>query len=155
MSILKDAKHHSCEKHAGDTTVAKSGPHSSKQHARGSIIVRDTRLAVHAHLWARGQGMHMPFRRRHKRQSWRKVGGGAQHSLSGPHSSKQHARCSIIVSYTRLETHGHLRACGQGVRAPLRTRQALAGQTRTVAWGSRGVKDAPEGACARMDDEQQ
>ena len=42
-----------------------SDPHSSKQHTRGSGIVRGTRLAARAHPRARGQGVRVPLRKRH------------------------------------------------------------------------------------------
>ena len=69
-----------------------------------------------------------------------------------PHSSKQHTRGSGIVRGRRLEAQAHPRARGQGVRVPVRTLHALAGQTHTMVLGCRGVKEAPNGARAWRDD---
>jgi len=132
---------------------AKFDPHSSKQHTRGSGIVRGHRLATHAHPRARGQGVRVPFRWWHKRHGSREEGGRAQQrSLSGLHSSKRHTRGSGIVRGHRLATHAHTRARGRGVRVPVRTLHALAGQTHTMVLGCRGVKEAPNGARAWRDD---
>ena len=63
-----------------------------KRHARGSDIVKGTRMAAHAHPRARGQGVQVPFRWWHKPHGSREVSDRAQQPARTAASSTREAR---------------------------------------------------------------
>ena len=118
LRILKNAKHHLRAEHAGNSKMHKGWLAQQqvglKCTSRSSGIARGDLLAALAQPSGTRAGRACAFSLSAK-TTWC-TQGAQQRSLSGPHSSKQHARSSGIVKGTRLAAHvhpGHAgRACG-------------------------------------------